>query len=160
MTPPLLIIEIKKVRDAPPSLACVRRDGSRTWARVHPFFPAHDLTHCAVESVFGLERAFFGLVASGWELDYFAQPGLAGRQPPEALWAEHVVGLLERDAALGAAALNQALAASLPAGTAALPIPTDDDVRRVRALRSDLVGRWAALPAGETLRVEFPATSR
>jgi hypothetical protein len=36
--------------NARPNLACVRGDGTRTRARVHPFFPVHDLTCCAVES--------------------------------------------------------------------------------------------------------------
>ena len=59
-----LTIEFKKTKDGRPSLACVRPDGTRTWARVHPFFPTHDLTHCAVESVLGFDQAFFGLVAA------------------------------------------------------------------------------------------------
>jgi len=56
-----MIIEIRKGRDGPPSLTCIRADGSRTWARMHPFFPLHDLTHLAVESVMGFDQAFFGL---------------------------------------------------------------------------------------------------
>ncbi|HEY3279823.1 MAG TPA: hypothetical protein VGJ83_04865 [Gemmatimonadales bacterium] len=64
-----MIIELKKGRDGPANLACVRADGSRTWAREHPFFPVHDLTHCAVESVFGFTEAFFGLVAAGRSID-------------------------------------------------------------------------------------------
>lgn len=31
-----LTIELKKTKDGRPSLACVRPDGTRTWARVHP----------------------------------------------------------------------------------------------------------------------------
>ena len=57
-----LTIELKKTKDGRPSLACVRPDGTRTWARVHPFLPTHDLTHGAVESVLGFDQAFFGLV--------------------------------------------------------------------------------------------------
>ncbi|MFM8779973.1 MAG: hypothetical protein ACKOFO_00550 [Gemmatimonadota bacterium] len=62
-----LRIEFKRTSDGRPSLACVREDGTRTWARVHPFLPTHDLTHCAVESVLGVDDAFFGLIALGWD---------------------------------------------------------------------------------------------
>lgn len=49
-------VHIKKGRDGRPTLTCIRADGSRTWSRVHPFFPLHDLTHYAVESVLGLNQ--------------------------------------------------------------------------------------------------------
>lgn len=49
-----MVIQLKKGRDGPSTLACVRSDGSRTWGKEHPFFPLHDLTHCAVESVLGV----------------------------------------------------------------------------------------------------------
>jgi hypothetical protein len=51
-----VLIQLKKGRDAPATLACVRDDGTRTWGKEHPFFPVHDLTHCAVESVLGLDH--------------------------------------------------------------------------------------------------------
>ncbi len=66
-----MLIQLKKGRDGPATLACVRADGSRTWGKEHPFFPVHDLTHCAVESVLGFDQAFFGLIARGWDIDHF-----------------------------------------------------------------------------------------
>jgi len=89
-----VILQLKKVADGRPTLACLRADGSRTWAKLHPFFPEHDLTHCAVESALGITNAFFGLVASGWDLDTFADRGARTRLPVEALWAESIVGIL------------------------------------------------------------------
>ena len=59
----------------------MRDDGTRTWGKLHPFFPEHDLTHFAVEGVLGLTEAFFGLVRSGWQLDDFSTPGLRARLP-------------------------------------------------------------------------------
>ena len=106
-------IQLKKGRDGPSTLACVRADGSRTWAKEHPFFPLHDLTHCAVESVLGLEEAFFGLISHGWEIDDFAKPGASARLPREAALAEHIVGVLDRERALpqpmSAAEVNDSL---------------------------------------------------
>lgn len=155
---PLLTIELKKGRNGPASLACLRGDGTRTWAKLHPFFPAHDLNHCAVESVLGLTEAFFGLVSSGWDLDDFSQPGAAGRLPAQALWAEHIVGLLERNVAADSRGLNEALMASLPEALRSnAPVLTDDDLFAIERLRLRLRTRWDSLPAGATLRVGFPA---
>ena len=70
-----MVIQLKKGRDGPATLACVRVDGTRTWGKEHPFFPVHDITHCAVESVLGYDQAFFGLIAAGWDIDDFEKPG-------------------------------------------------------------------------------------
>jgi len=117
-------VEIKKGRDSRPTLVCVRADGSRTWSRVHPFFPLHDLTHYAVESVLGLTEAFFGLVASGWALEAFADRATRARLPAEAVWAEHVVGLLDLAAVRTLRADRAARwAAVAPGATLELPFP-------------------------------------
>jgi hypothetical protein len=81
-----MVIQLKKGRDGPATLACVRADGSRTWGKEHPFFPLHDLTHCAVESVLGFDQAFFGLIATGWNIDDFAKPGASARRALESRW--------------------------------------------------------------------------
>lgn len=152
-----MIVELKKRADGPASLTCVRPDGSRTWARLHPFFPLHDLAHCAVESVLGFDRAFFGLVAAGWNIDDFARPGASARLPAQAHWAEHLVGLLDRSPGASAEEIEAALAASLPPALAAgRPIVTGPLLERIRELHRELAARWQALPYGETLRVAFP----
>ena len=162
--PASMLIQMKKGRDGPSTLACVRADGTRTWAKLHPFFPAHDLTHCAVETVFGFDQAFFGLVASGWNIDDLEQPGAAARMPVEALWAEHMVGLLDKDLAAGqpfqAAAFSDALAASL-SGPALSPFRavTEAELVQVRWLRDHWESQWWALPPGATLEVAFPAAA-
>ena len=151
-------IQLKKGRDGPSTLACVRADGSRTWAKEHPFFPLHDLTHCAVESVLGLEDAFFGLIARGWEIDDFAQPGSSARLPREALLAEHLVGVLDRERALpepmSAAEVNDSVAASLPRESFE-PV-TDAQLEATRALWRELAAQWGGLPPGATLEIPFP----
>jgi hypothetical protein len=43
-------------------IAYTRADGSATWDKTHNFFVEHDLTHLAVESIFGFNSAFFGLI--------------------------------------------------------------------------------------------------
>jgi hypothetical protein len=156
---PRLTIELKKTKDGKPSLACVRADGSRTWAKLHPFFPTHDLTHCAVESVLGFDQAFFGMIASGWGIDDFATPGAATRLGQQALCAENIVGHIERGVAIDAAELNAALAMNTElAGFAPCATVTDAQLAAIRTLRSELTRKWWELPEGETLRIGFPAT--
>ena len=159
-----MVIQLKKGRDGPSTLTCVRADGTRTWNKLHPFFPVHDLTHCAVESVFGFDQAFFGLVAAGRGIDDFAEPGAATRLPTEALWAENMVGLFDLERANGepfkAAEFNEALTLSMrQQGTEPFRPVGDDELVRVRELSDTLVGRWHALPAGDTLAVPFPAAA-
>ena len=157
-----MFIQLKKGRDAPATLACVRADGTRTWGKEHPFFPVHDITHCAVESVLGFDQAFFGLIATGWDIDDFANPGASRRMPFQAIVAEHVVGVFDRERALTAprtaAEFNEAVIASLPpAQRDAFRPLSEAQVSQVRELRSSLEARWHALPVGATLVVDFPA---
>jgi len=156
-----MVVQLKKGRDDRPTLICVRRDGSRTWRKLHPFFPVHDMTHYAVESVFGFTEAFFGLVASGWSLETFAERGSASRLPTEALWAENMVGLFDLERASGrlmradefTEALNAVLAQQ---GVPAFRPVSDDELAAVRALRSGLQTRWFELAPAATMDLDFP----
>jgi hypothetical protein len=159
-----MLVQLKKGRDGPSTLTCVRADGSRTWGREHPFFPIHDLTHYAVESVLGLHDAFFGLIAAGWNIDDFARPGVSARMPFQALLAEHIVGVLDRERALPrpltADELNEGVSASiLPVSNTRFEPMSDAQLAQVRHLRDMLQIRWDALPSGATLEVSFPALS-
>ena len=156
-----MIIELKKGRDGPTTLACVRPDGTRTWSKVARFFPVHDLTHCAVESVLGFKEAFFGLAASGWNIDDFTAPGVASRLPAEAVWAESMVGLLDLERGTGTEwtieEFNTALAESLRGqGRTAFRLITADELARTRGLRNELQARWEAVQPGGVLTVPFP----
>lgn len=157
-----MLVQLKNGRDSRPTLVCVRADGSRTWTKVHPFFPIHDLTHYAVESVLGFTEAFFGLIASGWDIEAFGTRGAASSMPEEALWAEHVVGIfdLERgmNRSLSTEDFNKAVEESF-AGKRTRPFRslTDAELAAIRALRSELARRWWGLAAGETLELPFPA---
>src|SRR5256886_13477123 len=100
-----IVIRIKKNKDGRISLSCTRADGTTTWQRQEGgqarFFPLHDLTHYAVETVLGHRRGFYGLVAAGWDLTDFGQPWPRGPLPPEALGSELLVGFLDRERAAG-----------------------------------------------------------
>lgn len=156
-----MVIQLKKGRDGPATLACVRADGTRTWGKEHPFFPVHDITHCVVESVLGFDQAFFGLIARGWAIDDFAKPGASRQLPVQAIIAEHAVGVFDRERALPhqltAAEFNATLMASLPpACRVAFQQLDETHLAQVRDLRNALAARWYALQAGETLEIPFP----
>ncbi|SRR6266705_3621307 len=160
-----LVIRIKKRSDGGAALSCTRADGSIAWQRQDGaqgrFFPYHDLTHYAVETVLGHPRGFFGLVAEGWDLFDFGKPWPRGPLPPEALVSERIVGLLDQERAAG---VRWSAAEFHKAGGLGDDVAlTDGDLARVRERRNELFAQWAALPAGETLVLAFPhaaATAR
>src|SRR5207244_10961202 len=96
-----LLIRIKKKSDGSAALSCLRADGSVTWQRQNGqqgrFFPLHDLTHYAVETVLGYAPGFYGLVAEGWDLSDFGNPCPRGPLPPQALVPEFIVGFLYQE---------------------------------------------------------------
>src|SRR6266581_8105572 len=100
-----LIIRIKKKTDGSAALSRERSDRSVTWQRQDGqqgrFFPLHDLTHYAVETVLGGRRGFYGLVAEGWDLSDFGTPWPRGPLPADAEPAELIAGLLDSERATG-----------------------------------------------------------
>ena len=162
---PALTISIKKKTDGSAALSCTRADGSVTWQRQEGqqgrFFPLHDLTHYAVETVLGLDCAFYGLVAAGWGFTDFGIPWPRGPMPPEAGAAELIVGFLDTERAGGtvwtAADFNakSVLYHTQHGGAPVLQV-TDAELTRIRAVRAALFDRWHALPAGRTLELAFP----
>ena len=157
-----LQVRFKKTADAV-ALTCSRADGSTTWQRQEGprarFFVLHDLTHFAVEMVLGCREAFYGLVASGWNITDFESR--VDRLTGEALRVETLVGLLDMERADGVPRTAEELNAQ-----AALhyrsrdvsdepPVVTEAELGEVRRLRNELFSRWASVPFGESLELEF-----
>ena len=165
-----LHIRLKRHPDGSASLTCTRRDGSVTWQRQSGstalVMPAHDLTHFAVESTLGFRFGFYGLLADGWEIADFAKPWPRGPIPDEALVVELIVGFLDAERRQGEAmtpdafqtqaeqyvASRLAVGKTMPNGLRPL---TDDELARVRARRDDLLARWADVPVGGALDLDF-----
>lgn len=166
---PDLLIRIKKKSDGSAALTCERADGTVTWQRqdgkLGAFFPLHDLTHYAVETVFGFRRAFYGLLVEGWDLSTFGEPGTKARLTQDAHLAELIVGFFDLERITKHAAdandFNEKIRAYL--ADSALPPTTlhvtDDHLRRVREMREELFSRWRAIPAGETLELPFDTSA-
>ena len=153
-------IRLKKGRDGPDSLACVRDDGTSTWRRIQRGLAFHDLAHYAVETETGVEDGFFGLVASGWSFEAFADAEERSHVPPEAMWVELVVNQFLTEAASGelydAGAFHEHVA--LVGERIGLVDPRRleaEEIARVRGKLVALVARWRSLAPGETLELPF-----
>src|SRR5688500_19207965 len=98
-----LRIRMKRGRDGPNTLVCIRPDGSQTIQhdKTGGFFAVHDLTHYAVETVLGHRRGFYGLVAEGWDLGDFGAPWPRGRMPADTDPSELLVGFMDTERATG-----------------------------------------------------------
>ena len=163
--PKRLTIRIKKNADGSAALSCTRADGSVTWQRQQgaqgAFFPRHDLTHYAVETVLEHRLGFYSLVASGWDLSDFAAPWPRGRIPSEAGASELIVGFLDTERASGtrwsAEDFNDKTAIHYRDRKIAgePPTLTDDDLARIRRRRAELFEQWDAVPAGGALELTF-----
>jgi hypothetical protein len=162
---PELSIRIKKKPDGSAALSCTRADGSTTWQRQEGpqglFFPLHDLTHYAVETTLGLRRGFYGLLADGWDITRFADPGISRQLPEDAGLAEVLVGFFDVERATGTRATAEDFNWKIHTyydqhGT---PAPTfrmtDEKLDRIRALRADLFARWHAVQPGDALELSF-----
>ncbi len=153
----MLKIEIVKRADAAGLLRCTRSDGSVTWQKqserhsVH--FTHHDLTHFAVETTLGCAQGFFGLIASGWDIEDTTGKGARGPLPDEAGEVESVVGLFDSERGSGTLWTPDEFAQFAPRRlTGKLDEAT---VRGIRSSRRDLFRRWAEVEIGGKLEVEY-----
>src|SRR5688572_24292833 len=99
----ILGIELVKQRDGAVVLRATREDGSRVWQKqegAHAgFFPLHDITHYAVETVLAIHDAFLGLLAAGWSIEETEGKSARGPLPLNAQFVEAVVGTLDAERA-------------------------------------------------------------
>lgn len=161
---PALTIRIKKNRDGTAALSCTRADGSVTWQKQQGqqalFFPRHDLTHYAVETVLGHRRGFYGLVAEGWDMSDFGTPWPRGPMPAAADPSELIVGFLDTERAGNvrwtAADLNEKVALYYETHHIdALFNVTDDQLVQIRKRRAELFAMWEAVSPGDALELPF-----
>jgi hypothetical protein len=169
---PDLTIRFKRHPDHTASLTCTRRDGSVTWQRqrgkLGAVFPPHDLTHYAVEQTLGYQHGFYGLIADGWAIEDFAKPWPRGPIPVEAQEVEVIVGFFdtERRGNFGLTSesfqdhVQRYLAARRSTKGAAVALCairplSDEDLDRVRSLRSEMLDRWWSVLPGESLELDF-----
>jgi hypothetical protein len=162
---PFLTIRFVRRPDGAVLFELRRADGTTTWQKrsgpTAEFFAVHDLTHYAVETTLGFHRAFYGLVAEGWELSDFGTPWHRGPLAAEALAAEVIVGCFDTQRAAHEQLLASQCNSSAQSYFAARDEPspvyvTDDQLDRVRSVLSDLVWRWHSAGPGDSLVLTFP----
>ncbi|HUQ19610.1 MAG TPA: hypothetical protein VM099_08350 [Gemmatimonadaceae bacterium] len=161
---PALTIRIKKNRDGTAALSCTRADGSVTWQKQTGqqarFFPLHDLTHYAVESVLGHRNGFYGMVADGWDLSDFGAPWPRGPLPVDIDPSELIVGFLDTERASGtiwtAADLEEKARLYFEMHHIDRQFAiTDEELGRIRQRRGELFAMWNAVPPGDALELRF-----
>ena len=162
---PDLKIRLKRRADGSAAITCERADGTSTWQRqegkIGQVFPAHDMTHYAVETTFGYTDGFFGLIADGWEISDFAKPWPRGPIPDEAQQVELLVGLLDMQRRMMADwnaedLLEQGrLYVASRSDRVALPSLTDEMLTKVQALRAEVFAQWNSIEPGGTLELLF-----
>lgn len=158
---PSLTIRLTKKPDGTSVLACTRSDGSATWQRHRgSFFPLHDLTHYAVETVLQLRFGFYGLLAHGWHITDFGERMLPAEAVADATLAEAISGLMDQERATGIVPDAKDFNEMLEAVFQELGVPltrclTEDEQQAIRARFMDLAGCWARLEPGDTLELTF-----
>jgi len=157
-----MTIRFTKGRNKPDTLTCRRDDGSCTWTALN-LPPAHDLGHYALETTLGFRQGFFGLLASGWDIQDFGRVDpKTGRKPtipPEAIQAEALAGLLDmerRSAHPPACDIFLEMLASACAGLG-LPAPalSAAQLNAIRARHAALLRQWTEAAEGTSLELDF-----
>jgi hypothetical protein len=150
-------IDIRRYESKPNMLVCTRVDGTSTfqsYGNQSDFFPVHDLTHVAVETILSFSEGFFGMIASGRDVS---------ETEGEILWqghmAERLVGILMLDGLGSDPSLEEILGTINPA-LAADGFPplelTHNQLTAIRKRRDELVLRWHSLPNDDCLSLDFP----
>lgn len=156
-----LAIRMSKKADGTSAFAATRPDGSTTWKRYnHGFFPLHDLSHYAIETTLGLRHAFYGLLASGWNVTDFGEREFPDAARRDALLAEAMAGLFDLERATGhipdPSGFNEQLRSVLEKmGAPAERLITPEELDTIRGRFVELAGRWARTPVGESLELVF-----
>jgi hypothetical protein len=139
------------------TLRCFREDGTSTHAPAGPGLPSHDLAHWVAERAAGVRGGFYGRVAAGRSLQDLSDPQ---KLREEGLTGDALVGeVLAR--ALGSmwagACREEQFLELIGAELGALaPSLTMDDVGAMSRAYAEILARWQALPAGESLILEWP----
>ena len=160
-----LQIQLKKGRNKPDTLHCIRLDGSATWAKVHPGLVIHDLAHFAVEQVLGITDAFYGMIAAGYNISDFDLPRkdrpielLPANLPEDSLIVEHIVNLLQVEFNNEEKSSDFMLILKDILDQNRLPLPvslSESKLDEIRCMLKELMKFWLQLAPGEHLDLAF-----
>jgi hypothetical protein len=157
---PKMKVQFTRGRDKRDVLVILRKDGTRSWQHQPAGIPVHDLTHFAVESTLGLKDGFYGLLAQGWDIMRLTDRDVRQVLPPEGLWTEFVVGLVQAERTspdpLPAEEFNKLLESEKAnCGLKFERALKDEELRQIRDCFTQLFMKWRALGPGETMTLDF-----
>ncbi len=155
-------MEIRITRNTgKPHIICYERDnGTTTWMKASDFFVQHDLSHFALEKTLRYTTAFMGLLNNGMDIHDFENREKRGQIniTQEACYAENMANLFLMETTRGPFdRFNEVLAAAFTdmQHGFATPVLLQNDIEAVRSYLNQLVNEWKALPAGETMILEY-----
>ena len=141
-------------------LHCVRNDHSQTWVSVQAFTVRHDFMHLAAETELEWHNGFFGLIATGWNIEDFSRssvPDCAKPTIPEdALRMEHLVGILDNSCDQAFGVFSEMLALSCTGARLVTPHVSAAQFIRIIGRYKQLVKARDELPRGASLTFSFP----
>jgi hypothetical protein len=159
-------ISIKKNADKPPTMTCTRDNGTSTWfhsPKHGDYFVRHDLLHYSVETVLEYKTAFFGMIAGGRDLDDFGtQEGVRDTREytTEALWAEQIVGVIQRQLKPIFAELVSVLDTQYADREGrGEPTISEAQYNEIVAVWHRLLTQWEHVLPGDSLELPFPLFS-
>ena len=154
-------ISIQKFSGKSPVITCTRDNGSITWqsyGNQGKFFPLHDLTHFVLETELEYRNAFFGMIASGRDLNDFGS-GDAATFHPEAVHAEMLAGLLSAVGGNGSNLSYEAIKETIDIKSQEAGIPpmvlTEKQFGSIRQQTQKLIDEWNRLPQEDALVLTF-----
>ncbi|MDC8003219.1 hypothetical protein POV27_04110 [Aureisphaera galaxeae] len=160
-----MTIQFKKGLQKPSILTCIRKDGSTTWTSLRKEIEIHDFGHYAVETVLGFSKAFYGLLAEGYNIEDFELPReqrpealIPANIPAEALQAEHIVNLLMVSLHQDDESLDfiTTLTTILEENQIDFPaVLTSETLTRIEQKLKELMHQWHILQEGEILELSF-----
>ena len=162
-----MIILLRKTHDHDNEgmLTCFRPNGTRAWWKLSAYLGIHDLTHYVVENTLGFENAFYGLIASGWEQDWFGgkdpdtgtKRALPQRTIPQADQSEFIVLQLQAELLASGREEDFILMLAMSCAGIGCPVPAiaPDQLIQMRADVRRLVTQWHGLGAGDEMELYF-----
>ena len=144
-------------------IAYTRADGSATWDKTHNFFVDHDLTHLAVESIFGFNSAFFGLIEAGRTIQSFEEKSPNDHRhpqfPEQAYLTEIVVGHLDNLRRMpdpDEYPLKDEILRATEEASLNLPSGWEQKLAMCVKTAENLIAEWCELTTNQSLEKTFP----
>ena len=141
-------------------ISCKRDDGTITWMHIDSFFVTHDICHYAVEKGLALQNAFYGMLASGTDINDFELPKAKRtfELTDQAVFTEQIVNLLTIEHSQGRMnnfvdVLNEVCKGNT-ISLSLSPI-VKENLEQIRHSFETLINQWDLLPEEKSMTLIF-----